>query len=53
MQYRNTKTGTVIDVNSEIGGDWELIPNSRISVIEAEPKPEETPEKKPKKTRKK
>lgn len=54
MQYRNTKTGTVIDVNSEIGGDWELIPNSRISVIEAEPEnPEQKPEKKTKKTRKK
>lgn len=56
MQYRNTKTGAVIDVNSEIGGDWELIPNSRISVIEeAEPEqnPEQKPEKKTKKTRKK
>ena len=54
MQYRNTKTGIVIDVNSEIGGDWELL-NSRISVIEAEPeqKPEDKPEKKTKKTRKK
>lgn len=54
MQYRNTKTGTVIDVNSEIGGDWELIPNSRDSVITAEPEnPEQKPEKKTKKTRKK
>lgn len=24
MKYRNKKTGVVIDVNSEMGGDWEL-----------------------------
>lgn len=24
-QYKNKKTGAVISVNSEIGGDWELI----------------------------
>lgn len=52
MQYRNTKTGVVIDVNSEIGGDWELVSDSRISSV-SEVK-EEKPEKKAtKKTKKK
>ncbi len=25
MQYRNKKTGTVINVNAEMGGNWERI----------------------------
>ena len=25
MLYRNTKTGAVIDVNSEMGGKWEPV----------------------------
>lgn len=24
-QYKNKKTGVIVSVNSEIGGDWELI----------------------------
>lgn len=31
-QYRNTKTGVVICVDSEIKGDWELISLSPVSV---------------------
>ena len=52
MKYRNTKTGAVIDVPSELGGNWVK--------IDAEPKkaPVVAPtideeEVKPKKTRKK
>lgn len=26
MKYRNKKTGVVIDVESELGGDWEKVP---------------------------
>lgn len=25
MQYRNTKTGAVVEVNSEVKGNWERI----------------------------
>lgn len=25
MQYRNKKTGVVIDVDSKLGGDWEPV----------------------------
>lgn len=25
MEYRNTKTGAVVEVNCEISGDWELV----------------------------
>lgn len=25
MEYRNVKTGAVIDVDSELGGDWEPV----------------------------
>lgn len=46
--YRNTKTGVVIYVESEITGDWELIP----SPVSSEEKAK-TEEDKPKKTRKK
>ncbi len=54
MKYRNTKTGVEIEVNSEIGGDWEKLPDSRVSFNSEEPEPEPKPEKKVKtKTRKK
>ena len=47
-QYRNTKTGVVIIVDSEIAGDWELIP----SPVSSEEKAK-TEEKQKKTTRKK
>ena len=46
MLYRNKKTGAVIDVFSECGGDWELIEET-VKEAEAEPAP------KPKKGKKK
>ena len=38
MEYRNVKTGAVIDVNSELGGDWEPVKASAAQKAEkAEP----------------
>jgi hypothetical protein len=47
-QYRNTKTGVVIIVDSEIAGDWELIPSPVSSEEKAktEEKPKKTTRKK-------
>lgn len=41
-EYRNTKTGVVICVDSEIYGDWELVP---VPVSSDEAKTEEKPKK--------
>lgn len=42
--YRNTKTGVIVRVRSEVRGDWELVPDSPESLpvadIETEPKKE-------------
>lgn len=38
MLYRNKKTGAVIDVQSECGGDWELIEET-VKEEKAEPTP--------------
>ena len=50
MKYRNTKTGVVVDIQSEAKGDWELIPETPLTAetVQAE---EEKPT--PKRTRKK
>jgi len=42
MEYRNKKTGAVIDVNSELGGDWEPVEAPKSS-----PKKEKEPVKAP------
>lgn len=41
MLYKNTKTGRIIDVQSEIGGNWVLV------VAPSSSEPAETPPKKP------
>ena len=38
MEYRNKKTGVVIDVNSELRGDWEPVNTEK-------PAPKKTPKK--------
>lgn len=48
MRYRNTKTGIVIDVSSEIHGDWE-----KIEEKESAKAPSSIPDKPLKKTAKK
>lgn len=45
MKYRNTKTGAVIDVKAELGGDW--------MPVETKKKAEPSPEAKKKKAAKK
>lgn len=46
-QYRNTKTGAVILVASEIKGDWEEITDSPLKEVkEEQPKKKRTPKKK-------
>lgn len=47
MKYRNTITGVVVTVKSEVKGNWELIPDS------LEPAEKAQAEEKPKRTRKK
>lgn len=42
-QYKNKRTGAVISVNSEIGGDWELI---KAPAAKTEKPAEEKPKKK-------
>ena len=42
-QYKNKRTGAVISVNSEIGGDWELL---KAPAAKAEKSAEEKPKKK-------
>jgi hypothetical protein len=41
LEYRNTKTGVIVKVHSEVGGDWELVTSPRSS------EPTNTPEEKP------
>lgn len=39
MEYRNKKTGVVIDVESELGGDWEKVTTEPpVSAKKAPPK---------------
>lgn len=42
-QYKNKRTGAVISVNSEIGGDWELL---KAPTAKTEKLAEEKPKKK-------
>ena len=42
-QYKNKRTGAVISVNSEIGGDWELL---KAPAAKTEKSAEEKPKKK-------
>lgn len=42
-QYKHKKTGVIVSVNSEIGGDWELI---KAPAAKAEKLAEEKPKKK-------
>lgn len=34
MKYRNIKTGAIVDVNSKVKGDWELVEESAPTPIE-------------------
>lgn len=48
-QYRNTKTGVIVCVESDVGGEWELIslPSSEKAKAEEKPKKaKKTPKKK-------
>ena len=42
-QYKHKKTGVIVSVNSEIGGDWELI---KAPATKTEKPAEEKPKKK-------
>ena len=42
LEYRNTKTGVIVKVHSEVRGDWELVTSPRSSE-----QPANTPEEKP------
>ena len=52
MKYINTKTGSIIDVASEIkGGDWMKVQSPSIFADEAKPEvKEDTPKKRTKKS---
>jgi len=43
--YRNTKTGVVITVTSELKGDWEEVTNPLSSAKQGEEKPKRAPRK--------
>lgn len=45
ITYRNKKTGKIVTVLCEIGGDWELVTQSTPKVAEKPTKPEAKEEK--------
>ena len=50
MQYRNKRTGVIVEVQSEVTGEWEKVEEqpSPVSIVKAEPK-KRTPRKTTKK----
>jgi len=42
VKYRNTKTGTVIDVQSEIGGNWVPVEEPKKTAASPAPKKKRT-----------
>lgn len=47
MQYRNTKTGVIVEVFSEVSGDWEKVEEQPSPVsVETEEKPKKASRKK-------
>lgn len=51
MKYRNTITGVVVNVQSEVKGNWELIPDSLEPAEKAQAEEKKTTPKRKRKTK--